>query len=191
MRSDPSGEFFISAIIALTVVVFSAVTLTGCSSKPVDPAPRKDLAAAPNLDVKKAASRSYNCYGNGIGKQIIADPTGYKIGDSTAKTYEAVKKDLGGDKNVRKLDSINAKVNADEFKVAMKCGPRDYHFIRLDSGGWYNKSGTAPGLYIDQSIVAGKVWYAMWMTNGEKYYNPNVYYNDETIYFAVKVGWDK
>ena len=168
--------------------------LSGCSSKSEDPAPRKDLATAPKLDVNTAAPGSYNCYGNGIGKQINANPTGYKMGDSTAKTYEAVKKDLGGDKNVRRLDDINATVNADEFKVAMKCGPMDYHFIRLDNVGWYNKSGTTSGLYIDQSFVAGDIWLAMAMINGHPWIgDPRLgypYYDDETIYFAVKVGWD-
>lgn len=84
----------------------------------------------------------------------------------------------------------NSEVSDDEFKVAMKCGPMDYHFIRLDNGGWYNKSGTAPGLFIAQSIVAGDIWYAMWMNNGKAYYRPDVYNDDQTIYFAVKVGWD-
>lgn len=93
------------------MVVVCTVGLSGCSSKSTDPAPRSDLAAAPNLDVNTASSESYNCYGNGIGKQIKADPTGYKTGDSTNKTYEAVKKDLGGDKNVRKLDSIDSEVS--------------------------------------------------------------------------------
>ena len=174
----------------IAVVVACTVGLSGCSSKSTDPAPRSKLAAAPNLDVNTASSESYNCYGNGIGKQINTDPSGYKAGDSTAKTYEAVKKDLGGDKNVRKLDSIDSEVSNDEFRVAMKCGPMNYHFIRLDNGGRYNKSGTAPGLFIDQRIVAGDIWYAMWMNNGKAYYSPNVYYDDQTIYFAVKVGWD-
>ena len=90
--------------------------------------------------------------------------------------------------------SISDPIGDDEFKVALKCGPMDYHFIRLDGDEWYNKSGTAPGLYIDQSVVAGDVWYAMWINNGQAYVgDPRYgypYYNDETIYFAVKVGWD-
>lgn len=51
-----------------------------------------------------------------------------------------------------------------------------------------------PGLYIDQSVVEENVWYAMWLNNGQtcvgypQYGYP--YYDDETIYFAVKVGWD-
>lgn len=109
------------------------------------------------------------------------------------KTFEAVKSDLGSN-NVRELTSINDTIGDDEFMVALKCGPMDYHFIRLDGDQWYNKSGTSRGLYIDKSIVAGDVWYAMWISKGQIYVgDPQKgypYYNDETIYFAVKVGWD-
>ena len=102
-----------------------------------------------------------------------------------------------GASNVRELSSINDSIGDDEFKVALKCGPMDYHFIRLDAGGWYNKSGTTTGLYISQSVVEADVWYAMWSnSNGRAYmgnpaYGGYPYYGDETIYFAVKVGWDK
>ena len=191
IRKDPSGQFWISAFGVIIAVVGITSILSGCSSQ--SEAPRSDLANAPDLDVSTASPNTYNCYGNGIGKQIVANPTGYSKGDSTRKTFEAVKKDLGSN-NVRELTSINDPIGEDEFKVAMKCGPMDYHFIRLDDNGWYNKSGTLQGLYIDQSIVSGDIWYAIWMNNNKAYIgDPNYgfpYYNDETIYFAVKVGWD-
>ena len=56
---------------------------------------------------------------------------------------------------------------------------------------WYNKSGAGAGLYVNESVVTSDVWYAMWAENGTAYYSPDVYYDDETIYFAVKIGWDK
>ena len=192
-RKDPTGQFWITALIVTAVVAVCTVTLSGCSSQSAPSSPRSDLANAPDLDVSTASPGSYNCYGNGIGKQICADPTGYIRGDSTRETFEAVKNDLGSN-NVRELTSISDPIGDDEFKVALKCGPMDYHFIRLDSNGWYNKSGNAPGLYIDQSVVAEDIWYAMWMNNGQAYVgNPKYgfpFYNDETIYFAVKVEWD-
>lgn len=95
---------------------------------------------------------------------------------------------------MRELNSINNPIGPDEFNVAIKCGPTDYHFIPLGGDKWYNKSGTAEGLYIDQSLVAGEVWFAMFMYNGKAYVgNPQhgyPFYHDETTYFAVKVGWD-
>jgi hypothetical protein len=150
--------------------------------------PREDLAEAPNLDITSASSESYNCYGNGIGKQIAANPSGYMLGDSTEKTFESVMKDLGTG-NVRRLTSINDEVYANEYKVAIKCGPNDYHFIRLDGAGWYNKSGLMPGVHIDKSIVSAAVWYPIWMENGVIYSTQQVYYDDKTIYFAVKKDW--
>ena len=192
-REDSTGRFWITALIVTAVVAVCTVTLSGCSSQSAPSSPRSDLANAPDLDVSTASPGSYNCYGNGIGKQICADHTGYIRGDSTRETFEAVKNDLGSN-NVRELTSISDPIGDDEFKVALKCGPMDYHFIRLDSNGWYNKSGNAPGLYIDQSVVAEDIWYAMWMNNGQAYVgNPKYgfpFYNDETIYFAVKVEWD-
>lgn len=192
-RIDVAGELF-GLIIAAVVAVVAVATLTSCSSKADSPSksdePRKDLADAPDLNVDTASPDSYNCYGNGIGKQIIADPTGYVTGDSTRKTFEAVKKDLGIN-NVRELSSIDDPIGDDEFKVAMKCGPNDYHFIRLTTNGWYNKSGWIyGGLYISQDDVTQDFWPARAIING-KYYEGAPYYTYETIYFAVKIGWDK
>ena len=192
-RIDPEGQSWIVALIVTAVVAVCAGTLSGCSSQATSDRPRGDLAKAPDLDVSTASPDSYNCYGNGIGKQINTNPSGYNRGDSTRQTFESVKNDLGSN-NVRDLTTNSDPIADDEFKVALKCGPMDYHFIRLDGDKWYNKSGTAPGLYIDQSVVTGDIWYAMWMNNGQAYVgDPRYgypYYNDETIYFAVKLGWD-
>lgn len=73
----------------------------------------------------------------------------------------------------------------------MKCGSYDYHFIRLDNRGWYNKSGTMCGLYIDQSVVTNDIWYAMFVQGNWAYVYKGVFYDDETIYFAVKKEWAK
>ena len=190
MRVDHTGEVWWVVAAVAVVIVACTVVLSSCSSNSSSNSAISNLANAPDLDIDTATSNSYNCYGNGIGKQIIANPSGYTKGDSTRETFEAVKKDLGAD-NVRELSSINDPIGDDEFMVAMKCGPSDYHFIRLTENGWYNKSGTTNGLYIDQAIVESSIWYAMWSNNGKAHIYPNVYYDDETIYFAVKVGWDK
>ena len=194
-REDPTGQNWVAAFIVnvVAVAVKSVLLLTEIFSYFNQSNPRSDLANAPDLDINTASPDSYNCYGNGIGKQIATVPTGYNIGDSTEKTFIAVEKDLGKD-NVRKLDSINASISDDEFKVAMKCGPKDFHFIRLDDNGWYNKSGLMPGVYIHQSFVTDKIWFTIWEQNGfvymgDPYYGFD-YYDDTTIYFAVKKGWD-
>lgn len=189
--SDPTGHSLIAAIVVGVIMIASAVALSGCAKKANNgTTARKDLAKAPNLNVKKAKPKQYNCYGNGIGKQIFTNPSGYVAGDSTRKTFEAVKRDLGKN-NVRELANINAPIENNEFKVALKCGPFDYHFIRQDSVGWYNKSGEMPGLYIEQSLVECGKWYPMFMVDGIPFTDHRIYYDDETIYFAVRIGWDE
>ena len=189
MRVDPNGEGWISFVVLVIVVIIVTATTTSCSSATQN-STREDLTDAPDLDISSSPNSSYNCYGNAIGKEIVTNPSGYDTGDSTRETFEAVKNDLGSD-NVRELSSINDPIGDDEFMVAMKCGPWDYHFIRLTENGWYNKSGTTKGLYVDQTIVESDTWFAMWSNNGQYYCDPSIYYDDETIYFAVKVGWDK
>ena len=149
------------------------------------------LKNAPDLDVNTASPDKYNCYGNALKKQILANPTGYTPGDSARVTFTGVKLDLGED-NVRELNSIDDPIEDDEYKVALRCGPTDYHFIRLDGDQWYTKSGTLQGLYIDQSIVTERYWFCIFAKNGVAYIgDPQYgfpYYEDEIIYFAVKVG---
>lgn len=133
---------------------------------------------------------TYNCYGNGAGKQILTNPSGYYSGQSTADVYASVVNDLGGPDNVRQLSSISSPIYSNEFRVAVKCGSQDYHFIRqLSNGDWYNKSGTTIGLVVEQSVVDSPVWYARYMENGVAVVNRSVQYDDVTIYFAVKKNW--
>ena len=187
MYVDPNGESAILAGIILTVVIIAAaVFLSGCGKS--ENAPREDLVNASDLDINTASPDTYNCYGNAIGKQIVANPTGYVKGDNVEKTFAAVCNDLGKD-NVRRLNSIDDQIEDDEYKVAMMCAPNDYHFIRLYDDGWYNKSGTTNGLYVDQSIVEASVWYPMFEYNGQYYVNYQTQYTDGPIYFAVKKRW--
>lgn len=106
-----------------------------------------------------------------------------------------------GPNNIRRLDAIDSPIENDEYRVAMKCrqGNRpDYHFIRQDENGWYNKSGDYIGLYVDVSSVEAEYWYPTGIDplTGELVIMDNEYfadrwYDDETIYFAIKEGWDK
>ena len=192
IRSDPDGKFW-GIVIGIVAAIVTTVVLSSCSSSK----PRSDLASA-NTIVNNTASElsrlrndSYNCYGNGIGKQTNTSPTGYTPGDSTRKTFNAVKNDLGT-ANVRELSGISAPIEPNEFKVAMRCGPSDYHFIRqLSDGSWYNKSGLTTGLVIPESyVINGPYGDGMWYGVSEEHGISLPLYDDEIIYFAVKIGWD-
>jgi hypothetical protein len=143
-----------------------------------DRKPRSDLKNAPDLDLNTAKPDSYNCYGNAIGKQIFTNPTGYETGESTETTYLRVVEDLGSS-NIRRLKGVDDSIGSDEFKVAMKCGWLDYHFIRQDSSGvWVSKSGEASWRTVPESRVTANTWsFGL--------------YNKETIYFAVKRRWSE
>ena len=192
--ADPTGCFGLGILIP--VIVCLLPLLSGCLA--TDYGPRGDLVEASSLLGKSAEELSaldrcsYNCYGNAIGKQVYADPTGYHPGDSTRDTFNAVVNDLGGSAYIRELTSIDDPIADDEYRVAMKCGPTDYHFIRqLDDGTWYNKSGNDVGFIVSSSYVAtglnGKGnWFYLFADNSIDY----PVYTYETIYFAIKKGWD-
>ena len=153
--------------------------------------PRSDIANAPNLDVTTATDGSYNCYGNALKKQIYTSPTGYQQCYSVRETFEAVKRDLGSG-NVRELASINDPIGNDEYLVAMRVGSGDYHFIRFDGTGWYNKSGHEFGVYIDADRVTADYWYVVTVGYDGIEHPDDPYitvYGGEIIYFAVKEDW--
>ena len=189
-NADPRGTAWWPLIIPMIIL---PLVLGGCES----PAPNGELSAAPDLDISTASSESYNCYGNAIKKQIDADPTGYQQGDSTEETFRAVQEDLGGSKNCVRLESIDSPVEDGWYKVALMCGEYDYHFIRLDENGWFNKSGNDPnfrGCYKDEKYVNNTYWLPAGMVNGQVVFALNgLYYHDANgpIFFAVREGWSE
>ena len=143
-----------------------------------------------------AKSESYNCYGNAIGKQIVTDPSNYRVGDDVEKTFLAVQSDLGGEKNCIRLEHADSFIEEGWYRVAMMCGPTDYHFIRQTDWGWYNKSGhdsNFEGVLIDESLVMQDTWYPIGVRDGIVMMFPFPYYHcdDGPLFFAVRIGWDK
>ena len=192
-RADPDGEFFGHIIVALIIIGGILVSATSCS-KPKSV--RADIKNAPALDISKAPSKTYNCYGNALKKQINTNPTGYQKGDSTESTFAAVQSDLGGEKNCKQLSSIDSPVDEGWYKVALMCGDTDYHFIRLTEDGWHNKSGAEswfPGCYVTENMVANNKWYPVGLIDGKPTVlkNNTVYYNEDgPLYFEIRIGWD-
>ncbi len=188
MNLNPNGNGFLGIVILGAVLTAIAGTLSGCSS-PIT------LKSATNLNRKSASAGSYNCYGNAASKQILIDPTGYKIGMSTRDTFNLVKADIGED-NITEHTSIEDEIGDDEYMVAMKCGPYDYHFIVYDNGIVYNKQGTSEmviGCTID--CINNDIWYPHFHTDEQvamyrqALEGSEVYYDDETIFFSIKRNW--
>ena len=115
------------------------------------------------------------------------------------EVFLLVQKDLGGVKNCKKLDSIDSPIEEGWYMVALMCSPVDYHFIRKDDNGWYNKSGSDPnfaGCYIPKEMVNSPVWYPVGVVDGEPCVLllpiDEAYYRENgPIYFAVRIGWDE
>lgn len=108
----------------------------------------------------------------------------------TETLYREVKNDVG-EENIRRLNSITDPIADDEYLVAMRTGPNDFHFIRKDSNGWYNKTGKKEGMYVSKEYVLGETWYPRWMQNGVIRESRETFYDDKIIYAAIKIGWDK
>ena len=180
-RTDSSGE---SWFVALIVIGVCALTLSGCSAP--------EIRDTPDLDIDIAPVTSYNCFGNGIMKEVVANPPGYTRGDSVQKTYDAVVSVVGDD-NIRLLTGIDDVVYDNECKVALRCGQTDYHFIRETENGWYNKSGTYGGLYVSEEYVLGDEWYAQGYHpyTGNFVEDKNTCYTGRIIYYALRVDWDE
>ncbi len=114
---------------------------------------------------------------------------------STRDTFNLVKADIGED-NITEHTSIEDEIGDDEYMVAMKCGPYDYHFIVYDNGIVYNKQGTSEmviGCTID--CINNDIWYPHFHTDEQvamyrqALEGSEVYYDDETIFFSIKRNW--
>ena len=141
--------------------------------------PDRNLAKAPDLDIKNDNAGEYNCFGSAIGKKTKASPDGFNSEKRTSvkDTFEGVKKSLGF-KNVREFNKGNDVLGDDEFLVAMSCGMHngrwDFHFNhQVSEGQWYNKPGSNSGYYIYDEGSLARAHYG------------------EIFYFALKKDWDK
>jgi len=191
MNFDPNGKSFLTISALCAVLAIMAGCLSGCSKETLE-----TLKSAPNLNRETAPSASYNCCGNGYGKQIVTNPTGYIPGMSTRETFNLVKADIGED-NITEHNSIDEEIDEDEYMVAIKCGLNDYHFIVYDNGTVYNKQGqTDMVIGCTIACINSKVWYPHFHTDEQisKYSQAlernEICYDDvETIFFSVKRSW--
>lgn len=102
-----------------------------------------------------------------------------------------------GTEYITEQDSLFAEIGEDEYMVAMKCGPTDCHYIPYINGVVYNKQGTtdmAEGCTVD--CITADEWKPHFHTWGQNFkyalilWGNTTVYDDETIYFSIKRGWD-
>ena len=185
-RKDPTGKFWITALMVTAVVVVCTVILSGCSEQPSLP---------PNY--VQEDSTNQNCYSYAFGLPHSANPGDYSVsGDSDymfkdkniytpAEIIKFIERDMIVlNKSVRVVDSPMDKLD-NEYIVAMKTstmiipsiGVADYHFaIQLSDGSWADKPGQMPSRWNALDGIA-----LAWDLG-----NIKNYYNTETVYFAVE-----
>ena len=193
-RKDPTGKFWITALMVTAVVVVCTVILSGCSEQPTS-----DVGAAqPYVDIPGSDDpTSPNCYAYAIGSPVNEQPggtsgripTNWNDVDDVGKSVEADLKAKGY--TVRKVSGPDAKVYDNEFKIALRVGTQpyaydpytgnlyyDYHFMRqTNTGQWAEKHG-----YGGESVLwdVGMTPETIpWTLGGVPYYD------SEIIYYAV------
>ena len=185
-RKDPTGQFWITALIVTAVVAVCTVTLSGCSAQPTKPS-----------NYVQENSTNQNCYSYAFDLPHSANPGDYSVSgnsdymfkDKNIYTPEEItgfiQRDMDAlNKSVRVVDSPKDKFD-NEYIVAMKTstivipsiGVADYHFaVQLSDGSWADKPGQTPSRWnvLDGAAIAWDLG------------NIKNYYNTETVYFAVE-----
>ena len=190
-RKDPTGQFWITALI---VAVVCTVALSGCSAQPTS-----DVGAAkPYVDMPGSDDpTSPNCYAYAISSPVNEQPGGtsgripkkWNDVNDVGKSVEADLKAKGH--TVREISGPDAKVYDNEFKIALRVGTQpyaynqytgqlyyDYHFMRQTSTGqWAEKHGYGGASILwDVGMTPDTI---PWTLGGVPYYDSAI------IYYAV------
>ena len=130
---------------------------------------------------------STNCYGYAIGLDYVLQPgekSGNKITANQVSNVGIVAfrimddiKAMGGSARIISLDG---EIGPDEYRIAVRCGERDYHvMVQNNDGTWSEKHGNA-GDSLQHEIGWTPDQDTWDMNEGDGYYDSDV------IYIAVK-----
>ena len=190
-RKDPTGHLGISALLFASVVAVCAITLSGCSAQPTS-----DVGAA--LPYTPSNSIHFNCYAYALGekqwKYVGGSPDAVENYDVDYIT-EMVLNDAQKDgRTMRVIDSYDSPINSNEYRVALRTGEADYHFmVQHNDGTWSHKPGYGSTRLIDGDNPSVVSWDAP-LVDSYLLYNYGIvkeigaiqsYYDSKTIYFAV------
>jgi RHS repeat-associated protein len=187
--TDPSGHFGAAAAIIASAIV--AITLSGCSKQP-----SSNVGAAKKYE--ESTSTKYNCYAYALGEKdwryVGGRPdavTDFDVDSVALMVMDDVKK-LG--RSIRPLESYDSPIDSNEYRIALRTGVEDYHFMVQNSdGSWSHKPGQCKTRQIDGAnpsvvpwdriLIDANIWYQFHYIV-EVDIEPN-YYDSKTLYFAI------
>ena len=187
--TDPSGHFGAAAAIIASAIV--AITLSACSKQP-----SSNVGAAKKYE--ESMSTNFNCYAYALGetewRYVGGRPdavTDFDVDSVALMVMDDVKK-LG--RSIRPLESYDSPIDSNEYRIALRTGVEDYHFMVQNSdGSWSHKPGHCKTRQIDGANPSVVPWDAIIIDQYifqqlnyvvEIDIEPN-YYDSKTLYFAI------
>ena len=175
---DPDGLFAIQGLLLAGMLVACTLLLSGCAAK-------TDYGAA--SPYKPTTSIEYNCYAYALGEtewKFVGGREGAVQDFSVGNVAQMVLDDAKADgRAMRIIDSYDSPINANEYRIALRTGDADYHFMLQHSdGSWSHKPSFLPSRLIAGDNPSEIAWDGFAAT-GEVICNN--YYNSKTVYFAV------
>ena len=175
---DPDGLFAIQGLLLAGVLAACTLLLSGCAAK-------TDYGAASTY--KPTTSTKYNCYAYALGetewKYVGGSPDAVQD-FSVANVAQMVLDDAKADgRSMRIIDSYDSPINPNEYRIALRTGEADYHFMLQHSdGSWSHKPSSLPSRLIAGDNPSEIAWDGYAKTGRVICNN---YYNSKTVYFAV------
>ncbi len=141
-----------------------------------------------------SSSENYNCYAYALGETewmyVGGSPNAVSSFDVDNVASMVMKdvKELGY--SIRPIDSYDSLIFSDEYRIALRTGEEDYHFMKQhNDGSWSHKPSFCPTRQITGSNPSVVSWdvpqviyqYGILMEVGYIYN----YYDSHTLYFAV------
>ena len=175
---DPDGLFAIQGLLLAGVLAACTLLLSGCAAK-------TDYGAASTY--KPTTSTKYNCYAYALGetewKYVGGSPDAVQD-FSVENVAQMVLDDAKADgRSMRIIDSYDSPINPNEYRIALRTGEADYHFMLQHSdGSWSHKPSSLPSRLIAGDNPSEIAWDGYAKTGRVICNN---YYNSKTVYFAV------